>query len=347
MISFVMLSGEFPFIKTNADLQDQDKIESLKKGRYRFGVTWKGRRISENAKDFIKGCFEKDPNKRWTARQALENLQNSWAPIVDKVWDEWQAELKKLKQPEFMPPKGLHQEDCDGKDQNGDADSQNNNSELAGNHDDKPSEFDAQARAKNIEMHVQKVLREKRAKGPIRMNETVKFNMDDVERYTKFGLMKKTVLMTMANQIDRGDVVKLRELFLEADTKDTGTITLEELIQAFRKVSQDVDEKRAEQLFSGMDRDKSGHIHYAEFLAALAESHGLVTLDRLGEAFARIDTDGKGHITHDDLKSILGKDYDKETVDKMIKEGDYKKNNQIDYDEFLQLMFSNPIQDNG
>ena len=266
---------------------------------------------------------------------------------MDKVWDEWQAELKKLKQPEFMPPQDLHQEDCDGKGQNGDAESQNDNSELAGNHDDKPPEFDAQARAKNIKMHVQKLLREKRAKGPIRVNETVKFNMDDVERYTKFGLMKKTVLMTMANQIDRGDVVKLRELFLEADTKDTGTITLEELIQAFRKVSPDVDEKRAEELFSGMDRDKSGHIHYAEFLAALAESHGLVTLDRLGEAFARIDTDGKGHITHDDLKSILGKDYDKETVDKMIKEGDYKKNNQIDYDEFLQLMFSNPIQDKG
>ena len=93
-----------------------------------------------------------------------------------------------------------------------------------------------------------------------------------------------------------------------------------------------------------MDRDRSGHIHYAEFLAALAESHGLVTLERLGEAFDRLDTDGKGFITSEDLKSIFGKDYDKDTVDKMIEEGDFKKNNKIDYEELLQLMFSDPAE---
>ena len=148
----------------------------------------------------------------------------------------------------------------------------------------------------------------------------------------------------MANTMDRGDVGKLRELFLKADTNDSGTITLEELIGSFRQVSPEVDEKRVEELFFGIDRDKSGHIHYAEFLAALAESHGLVTLDRLTEAFDRIDTDGKGYITRDDLISILGRDYDEETVDKMIEEGDFKKNNKIDYEELLQLMFSDPVK---
>jgi len=39
---------------------------------------------------------------------------------------------------------------------------------------------------------------------------------------------------------------------------------------------------------------------------------------------------------------MLGSDYDKETVDKMIEEGDFKKNNQIDYEELLQYMFSDP-----
>ena len=41
---------------------------------------------------------------------------------------------------------------------------------------------------------------------------------------------------------------------------------------------------------------------------------------------------------------MLGSDYDKETVDKMIEEGDFKKNNQIDYEELLQYMFSDPAQ---
>ena len=94
----------------------------------------------------------------------------------------------------------------------------------------------------------------------------------------------------------------------------------------------------------GDDPDAERDRHYAEFLAALAESHGLVTLDRLTEAFDRIDTDGKGYITHDDLKTILGKDYDKETVDQMIEEGDFKKNGKIDYEELLQLMFTDPVK---
>ena len=97
-------------------------------------------------------------------------------------------------------------------------------------------------------------------------------------------------------------------------------------------------------LFVGIDRDQSGHIHYAEFLAALSESHGLVTMDRLTEVFDRIDTEGKGYITHEDLKSMLGSGYDKETVDKMIKEADANNNGRIDYDELMQLMFSDPVQ---
>ena len=57
----------------------------------------------------------------------------------------------------------------------------------------------------------------------------------------------------------------------------------------------------------------------------------------------RLDTDGKGYIDRDDLKNVLGKEYDEATVDKMIEEGDFKKNNKIDYEELLQLMFSDPV----
>lgn len=323
-------------------------LDILIKAKFEFGITWKGRGITPMAKEFVKGTLQGDPNKRWTAKQALEHLQKKWAPDVDKIWDAWQAEIKKNKKPEFVQAQALlgEEEDDDG-DNASDTGSQSSSSSwLAENDDDLPmASFDQQARAQNIKKHVQKVIRAKKAEGPIDdIEESAKIDMEEVERYTKFGFMKKTILITMANTMDRGDVGKLRELFLKADTEDTGTITLKELIQAFHEISSEVDEKRVEELFFGIDRDKSGHIHYAEFLAALAESHGLVTLDRLTEAFDRIDTDGKGYITHDDLKFILGKDYDKETVDKMIEEGDFKKNNKIDYEELLQLMFSDPVK---
>ena len=275
-------------------------------------------------------------------------MQKKWAPGVDKIWGAWLAEMKANKTPEYMQPQDLNGVEGDDEDEASETGSQSSSSSFMVENDEEVpaggASFDQQARSQNIKKHVQKVIKKKNQEGPIDVDENVEMNMEEVERYTKFGFMKKTILITMANTMDRGGVGKLREFFLKADTEDTGTITLKELIHSFQQVSPEVDEKRVEELFFGIDRDKSGHIHYGEFLAALAESHGLVTLDRLTEAFDRIDTGGKGYITHEDLKSILGKDYDKETVDNMIEEGDFKKNNKIDYEELLQLMFSDPVK---
>ncbi|KAL7471590.1 hypothetical protein ACHAXS_011881 [Conticribra weissflogii] len=351
VITWILLSGEFPFIKTNSDLKDQEKMTKLKKADFYFGITWKGRGITKEAKDFVSGCLQRDPEKRWTAKQALENVQKHWGPKVDKIWDDWKEEMKKLQQPEFVQPADLPDDGDDEKGSDGEGDDNKRDDGigmLGEDETDAPaSTFSSNAdRARNIKRHVKKILGRKQREGEIDSvdeSENVNF-LEEVERYTKFGFLKKTILITMANTMDRNDVGRLREIFLRADTNDSGTITLQELKDAFQKVSPETDDKKIEELFAGMDRDKSGHIHYAEFLAALAESHGLVTLDRLSEAFDRIDTDGKGYITHDDLKSILGKDYDKENVDKMIAEGDFKKNNKIDYEELLQLMFQDPVK---
>mmetsp|Transcript_32995 Transcript_32995/g.97362 ORF Transcript_32995/g.97362 Transcript_32995/m.97362 type:complete len:126 (+) Transcript_32995:192-569(+) len=64
----------------------------------------------------------------------------------------------------------------------------------------------------------------------------------------------------------------------------------------------------------------------------------------LGDAFDRIDSDGKGYISRDDLKNILGDNYREDVVDQMLDEADYKKNGQIDYSEFLRLMFEDPAR---
>ena len=293
------------------------------------------------ARQFVKGCLQASPTSRWTSKQALEFVHKVWGPEVDKIWDEWQAQRLQLKQPEFVKSPDLPEDDeCDSRIE------ASNASWIEENDIDvDPSPAEREARAKHIEKHVHKVVKAKKAeKHTTEEEDDVKINVDDIERYTKMGSMKKTILITMANTMDRSDVGKLREIFLQADTDNSGTLTLQEFISSVREISPEVDEARTKDLFSGIDRDKSGQIHYAEFLAALAESHGLVTLDRLSETFDRIDKDGKGYITHEDLRFILGKDFDEETVDKMIKEGDFKKNNKIDYEELLQLMFSDPAK---
>lgn len=340
IITFIMLSGEFPFIRTTADLKDNTLMKKLTQADLYFGCTWKGRGITMEAREFIKGCLKGNPSERWTAKQALEFVQKTWGPETDKMFAEWERQMALRRKPEYVPSPP----DDDDDDDDDDIPSHTEWMDPENDLDIVPSVEECNRRAKKIVNHVAKVVRVKKAEKPEEEKDNAEINVDDVERYTQFGLLKKTILITMANTMDRSDVGKLREIFIDADTENTGTITLQELITSIRKVSPDIDEGRAKVVFSGIDRDKSGHIHYAEFLAALAESHGLITLDRLSEAFDRIDTDGKGFITHEDLKTILGKDYDKDTVDKMIEEGDFKKNNKIEYDELLQLMFSDPAK---
>lgn len=165
---------------------------------------------------------------------------------------------------------------------------------------------------------------------------------EDMQRFCGYGRLKKTILMTMAVNMDRNDVGRLNEQFLMADTEDTGTLNLLELKNALHKVNPDMSDETIETIFKGIDQDHSGEIHYNEFLAALAESQGLVTQERLAEAFDRIDAEGKGYISHDDLKMVLGKDYDHAVVNEMMNEADFDKKGQIDYDKLLQLMFEDP-----
>ena len=157
-------------------------------------------------------------------------------------------------------------------------------------------------------------------------------------------MMRKTILMTLAYTLDKGSLVMMRDLFLNIDLNHEGTITLSEFRTALRKCEPDdkngLTEDLISEIFNGVDQDNSGRIHYAEFLAAVAESQGLITMERLADAFDRIDSQGKGYISRKDLCSILGSDFNEEVVNTMIDEADYKKNGQIDYDEFLRLMFN-------
>lgn len=242
---------------------------------------FEGRGISKYARHFVDQCFKKNPNNRWTAKEALDFLENSWIPAMQEA----------------------HKDDMD----------------------------------KDAEEALNRTI-----VGQRQHSDSIDVNMKDIQRFCTYGRLKKTVLLTMAQTMDRNDIGQLKELFLQADTEDTGTLNLDELRNAVVKLEPNLSDKEIEDLFKGIDQDESGEIHYMEFLAALAESQGLVTMERLAEAFDRIDAEGKGYISHDDLKMVLGKDYDKDAVDSMIKEGDFKKNNQVDYEELLKLMFEDP-----
>eukprot|EP00560_Eucampia_antarctica_P008246 CAMPEP_0197824004 /NCGR_PEP_ID=MMETSP1437-20131217/1319_1 /TAXON_ID=49252 ORGANISM="Eucampia antarctica, Strain CCMP1452" /NCGR_SAMPLE_ID=MMETSP1437 /ASSEMBLY_ACC=CAM_ASM_001096 /LENGTH=680 /DNA_ID=CAMNT_0043423463 /DNA_START=29 /DNA_END=2071 /DNA_ORIENTATION=- len=309
VVVWIILSGDFPFVRDAEDLNDKDKLTRLINARYEFGITWKGRGISTFAQSFVARCLQKKPEARWSAKDALEYLDHEWIPHL-------QEKLAKVTEK-------IEQTKLDNK-----------SSKCASTHVDAKSKKDI-----NSSHLLKKTLSSRRRSHSNFMD----IDMNDIERFCRYGRMKKTILIVMANTMDRGDLKRLEEIFLTVDVGSTGTINLIELREALRNISTTtVDESRVEDIFKGIDHDQSGQICYAEFLAALAESQGLLTMNRLAEAFDRIDTEGKGYISHDDLKAILGKDYDKSIVDQMIKEADFKNNGQIDYEELLHLMFEDP-----
>eukprot|EP00551_Chaetoceros_affinis_P011130 CAMPEP_0203667244 /NCGR_PEP_ID=MMETSP0090-20130426/4119_1 /ASSEMBLY_ACC=CAM_ASM_001088 /TAXON_ID=426623 /ORGANISM="Chaetoceros affinis, Strain CCMP159" /LENGTH=929 /DNA_ID=CAMNT_0050531357 /DNA_START=665 /DNA_END=3454 /DNA_ORIENTATION=- len=302
VIIWIMLAGDYPFIKEYDDLKVEETKKKLLNAKYSFGITWRGRGITEHAKAFVKGCLHRDPEDRWSALQALTYMQDTWIPKLEE-----KAMLDAEVNARIFPAKRLKPQDS---------------MKLTKERMPPPTTISATRRKKGLDILDQDAL-------------------ESIKRYATYSLFRKTILVTMANTMDSKDVGELQKLFLMIDTNQSGSISLPELQAAFNKDNhKDLDDEVIENIFKAIDYDSSGDIHYKEFVAAFSESQGLITYDRLTDTFDRIDSSGKGYILHDDLKNILGENYNKETVDKMIEEGDFKKNGQVDFEEFLQLMYA-------
>ena len=84
-LAFILLSGEYPFLKEMGDLLDDQKMDRLKNAEYSFGYAWQLRGISKLARDFVSRCFKKDPSERWSAKKALSFIRNKWIPYLEDV----------------------------------------------------------------------------------------------------------------------------------------------------------------------------------------------------------------------------------------------------------------------
>ena len=306
VIIWKILSGDFPFIKEYEDLKKETLKKKLQQANYSFGITWNGRGITQGAKKFVQGCLRRDPDDRWNALNALTYMQDTWIPKLEEKQAEEEARYNEsnIDKKVTLKHKKISEEYY-------------TKTKMA-----PPSTISGKRRKHGLSLLDKDVL-------------------NDIKRFAKYSLLKKTILVTMANTMDAKDVGEVRELFLMIDTNQSGTISLPEFRDVLRETdSNDMDDEQIEQVFKAIDYDGTGEIHYAEFLAALIESQSLNTLDRLEDTFDRIDRHGRGVISRDDFRHILGANYTEEAVDEMIKECDFKHNGVVDFEEFEQAMIS-------
>lgn len=77
VIAFVMLCGDYPFMRDEDDFQNQTMIENLATARFAFtNPAWK--RVSREAKVLVTNLLRKLPGFRWSAKDALNHC---------KVWE--------------------------------------------------------------------------------------------------------------------------------------------------------------------------------------------------------------------------------------------------------------------
>ena len=82
VVTFIMLSGDFPFLRDLGDLLNDREMERFDKARLSFGYKWTERQISSVARDFVTACLQRDPAERWSAIDALDYVKHKWIPYL-------------------------------------------------------------------------------------------------------------------------------------------------------------------------------------------------------------------------------------------------------------------------
>ncbi|CAM9401899.1 unnamed protein product, partial [Ectocarpus sp. 13 AM-2016] len=320
VIAFILLSGTFPFLKDEADLNDQEQVERLRQARFVFNdPAWKA--VSAGAKGFVRGLLKKPPGFRWTAREALDHCADTWGPTFSRAsFADLSSEaelaaaenaangigntspkLRSISAPPLSPtasPRG---------------------GGRGGGAAEAPLSPESPTHA---------------SRGRLRaVNGSIAKSM---HRFADYGELKKAALMVTAFQLDREEIKQLKDAFLEVDTEGNGAISLEELRIVLREHG--VDGAEVDRVFGAVDMDSSGHLHYMEFLAATIEARGYIEEESLKDAFERLDVDSTGFISRDNLKEVLGKTYDNGLIDKMLEEGDSSMSGSIEWEDFLIMM---------
>lgn len=160
--------------------------------------------------------------------------------------------------------------------------------------------------------------------------------VESMKSFSSSTTLRRVGLMLVAHSLKNTRLALLRETFQSFDTHFTGFISKAEFREALVMVG--VEGEDIPFLFDSVDVDNSGRIHYLEFLAATLESVENIDEAIIKDAFSKMDSDQTGYISSDNLRSLMGVDANDDIISQMIEDGDFKKNQVVDFEEFTQVM---------
>ena len=174
-------------------------------------------------------------------------------------------------------------------------------------------------------------------------------NNDTVDTLLEFAnknALQKEIYYFLAKISTENDINKLKEFFNQLDVDSSGTLTIEEVEKAFKKIDIDITEEELQQIWEGLDFHKDGQVNYSEFLAAMVSNYNFQKEEKLWSVFNlfKEGNKGKNYITYESLCSAA------KALNLNINEDEIKKcfeqyHEEINFETFKKLILEPELED--
>jgi serine/threonine protein kinase len=174
-------------------------------------------------------------------------------------------------------------------------------------------------------------------------------NNDTVDTLLDFAnknALQKEIYYFIAKISSESDILKLKQFFNQLDVDSSGTLTIEEIEKAFKKIDIGITEEELKQIWEGLDFHKDGQVNYSEFLAAMVSSYNFQKEEKLWSVFNlfKEGNKNKNYITYDSLYNAA------KALNLNINESEIKKcfekyKEEIDFETFKKMILDSELED--
>lgn len=163
--------------------------------------------------------------------------------------------------------------------------------------------------------------------------------LSNIKNFYKQDKLQQATVAYITYFLTPSDEIKeMKNLFKSLDKNGDGTLSLTEMLDGFNKAfGAASDGFELKTVLKEMDTNGDGVVTYEEFLRVVVNKNSLINEQNLRLCFEKFDENNDGKLSAEEIKNALGAknhDYVKALIDLI----DENKNNEIDFDEFKQLM---------
>lgn len=192
-----------------------------------------------------------------------------------------------------------------------------------------------------------------------------------LKQYMSKSKLQRLLLQLLAQELGPEEAKEMRELFLQIDSDESGTIRIDDLKAAMKRrrgkltkgLSSHVSRRltlpnlsptnrsseEAEQIFNMLDANGDDEVHYSDFLAATVNVRGRWRREALRKIFNRIDRDGSGTISVSEVQRIVAETCEDGAAEDFLKEAKVtlNSNGEISFEAFAELFESKDVSFSG